>query len=194
MWVTQKRFLLDFLIVDQYRPMKGSPDSGIGKILASGALKSRISSSRNQQSVALESIQFFRLKFLVSPAEKNKTVCENEPRKNRLAFANSFSRRVKLETWCPRKLSAVSLKIGILGVESRIQNCLGFLPYMGRNDKSVFATEEMNIQCSDSFKITWKMISTKIDALSCLDFLAVHVCVIMWYCVSVNRARSKQPF
>lgn len=74
---------------------------------------------------------------------------------------------------------AVSLKIGILGVESRIQNCLGFLPYMGRNDKSVFATEEMNLQCSDSFKITWKMISTKIDALSCLDFLAVHVCVIM---------------
>ena len=194
MWVTQKRFLLDFLIVDQYRPMKGSPDSGIGKIFASGALKSRISGSRNQQSVARESIQFFRLKFLVSPAEKNKTVCENEPRKNRLAFANSFSRRVKLETWCPRKLSAVSLKIGILGVESRIQNCLGFLPYMGRNDKSVFATEEMNIQCSDSFKIAWKMISTKIDALSCLDFLAVHVCVIMWYCVSVNRARSKQPF
>ena len=194
MWVTQKRFLLDFLIVDQYRPMKGSPDSGIGKIFASGALKSRISGSRNQQSVARESIQFFRLKFLVSPAEKNKTVCENEPRKNRLAFANGFSRRVKLETWCPRKLSAVSLKIGILGVESRIQNCLGFLPYMGRNDKSVFATEEMNIQCSDSFKITWKMISTKIDALSCLDFLAVHVCVIMSYCVSVNRARSKQPF
>ena len=194
MWVTQKRFLLDFLIVDQYRPMKGSPDSGIGKIFASGALKSRISGSRNQQSVARESIQFFRLKFLVSPAEKNKTVCENEPRKNRLAFANGFSRRVKLETWCPRKLSAVSLKIGILGVESRIQNCLGFLPYMGRNDKSVFATEEMNIQCSDSFKITGKMISTKIDALSCLDFLAVHVCVIMWYCVSVNSARSKQPF
>lgn len=181
MCVTQKRFLLDFLIVDQYRPMKESPDSGIGKILASGALKSRISGSRNQQSVARESIQFFRLKFLVSAAEKNKTVCENEPRKNRLAFANGFSRRVKLETWdeknwCPRKLSAVSLKIGIRGVESRIQNCLGFLPYMGRNDKSIFATEEMNLQCSDSFKITWKMISTKIDALSCLDFLAVHVC------------------
>ena len=98
MCVTQKRFLLDFLIVDQYRPMKGSPDSGIGKILASGALKSRISGSRNQQSVARESIQFFRLKFLVSPVEKNKTVCENEPRKNRLAFANGFSGRVKLET------------------------------------------------------------------------------------------------
>ena len=93
-----------------------------------------------------------------------------------------------------RKLSAVSLKIGIRGVESRIQNCLGFLPYMGRDDKPIFATEEMNLQCSDSFKITCKMISTKIDALSCLDFLAVHVCVIMWYCVSVSRARSKQPF
>lgn len=43
---------------------------------------------------------------------------------------------------------------------------------MGRNDKSIFATEEMNLQCSDSFKITWKMISTTIDALSCLDFFS----------------------
>ena len=194
MCVTQKRFFLDSLIVDQYCPMKESPDSGIGKFLASGNLKSRISGSNwISISVACESIQFSRLH------PRRKTVCENEPRKNRLAFANGFSRRVKLETWdekngCSRKLSAVSLKIGIRGVESRIQNCLGFPPYMGRNDKSIFATEEMNFQCSDSFKITWKMISTKIDALSCLDFLAVHVCVIMWYCVSVNRARSKQPF
>ena len=43
---------------------------------------------------------------------------------------------------------------------------------MGRNDKSLFSTEEMNSKCSDSFKITWKMISTKIDVLSCSLFFS----------------------
>ena len=133
----------------------------------------------NQQSVACESILFSRLH------PRRKTVCEKEPRKNRLAFANGFSRRVKLETWDEKtgcKLSAVSLKTGICGVESRIQNCLGFPPYMGRNDKSIFATEEMNLQCSDSVKITWTMISTKIDAIRFFSSTRLRDNVILREC------------
>ena len=71
MCVTQKRFFLDFLIIDQCRPMKGSPDSGTGKLLAWGALKSEYP-GQGISNLACESIPFFRLKFLVSPAEKNR--------------------------------------------------------------------------------------------------------------------------
>ena len=57
--------------------------------------------SRNQQSVARESIQFFRLKFLVSPAEKNRLRKRAEKKSARFRkrfFSGSETRNLRRKT------------------------------------------------------------------------------------------------